>query len=189
MDNDKNIHCEENENIETQESTEQEETSTDEQPQTEQTTIEAQIEELKAQLEKEKSSYLFLMAEFDNFRKRTIKEKGELLRNGAESAMKSLLPVVDDFERSLQAMNDTHDVEAVKEGVDLIYHKFIKYLEQNGVKAIESTNADFDTEYHEAVAMVPMGDEENKGKIIDTVSKGYTLNDKVIRHAKVAVAQ
>ena len=190
MDNDKNIHCEENENIETQESTEQEETSTDEQPQTEQTTIEAQIEELKAQLDKEKSSYLFLMAEFDNFRKRTIKEKGELLRNGAESAMKSLLPVVDDFERSLQAMNDTHDVEAVKEGVDLIYHKFIKYLEQNGVKAINSdAGSDFDLEMHEAVTSFPTDDDAMKGKIIDTVLKGYTINDKVLRHSKVVVGQ
>ena len=180
MDNDKNIHCEENENIETQESTEQEETSTDEQPQTEQTTIEAQIEELKAQLEKEKSSYLFLMAEFDNFRKRTIKEKGELLRNGAESAMKSLLPVVDDFERSLQAMNDTHDVEA----------KFIKYLEQNGVKAINSdAGSDFDLEMHEAVTSFPTDDDAMKGKIIDTVLKGYTINDKVLRHSKVVVGQ
>ena len=103
--------------------------------------------------------------------------------------MKDLLPVVDDFERGLSAMAETTDAAAVKEGMDLIYNKFIKYLEQNGVKAIESTGTDFDTELHEAIAMVPSPDESQKGKVIDTVMKGYTLNDKVIRHSKVAVAQ
>ena len=103
--------------------------------------------------------------------------------------MKDLLPVVDDFERGLSAMAETTDAAAVKDGMDLIYNKFIKYLEQNGVKAIESTGTDFDTELHEAIAMVPSPDESQKGKVIDTVMKGYTINDKVIRHSKVAVAQ
>ncbi len=148
----------------------------------------AEIEKLKADLEKEKREYLFLMAEFDNFRKRTLKEKAELIKNGAESAMKGILPIVDDFERGLQAITDTEGAEAVKEGMVLIYNKFVKYLEQNGVKPMDSTGADFDDQLHEAVALVP-GPEEQKGKVIDTLQKGYTLNDKVIRHAKVAVGQ
>lgn len=148
----------------------------------------AELEKVKAELEKEKKEYLFLMADFDNFRKRTLKEKAELIKNGAESAMKGILPIVDDFERGLQAITDTEGAEAVKEGMVLIYNKFVKYLEQNGVKAMDSTGADFDDQYHEAVALVP-GSEDQKGKVIDTLQKGYTLNDKVIRHAKVAVGQ
>ena len=128
------------------------------------------------------------MAEFDNFRKRTLREKSEILRNGAESAMKGILPIVDDFERGLDAIKDTDNAEAVKEGMVLIYNKFIKYLEQNGVKQMESTGADFNDELHEAVALVP-GAPEQKGKVIDTLQKGYMLNDKVLRHAKVAVGQ
>lgn len=149
----------------------------------------SEIDQLKQQLETSNKEYMFLMAEFDNFRKRTIKEKAEIIRNATEKAMKELLPVVDDFERGLAAMDETTDAEAVKDGMELIYNKFIKYLEQNGVKAIESTGADFDTELHEAIAMVPSPDESQKGKVIDTVMKGYTINDKVIRHSKVAVAQ
>ena len=148
-----------------------------------------ELEQVKLQLEESKKEYMFLMAEFDNFRKRTIKEKADIIRNATERAMKDLLPVVDDFERGLAAMAETTDAEAVKEGMDLIYNKFIKYLEQNGVKAIDSTGADFDTELHEAIAMIPATDESQKGKVIDTVMKGYTINDKVIRHSKVAVAQ
>lgn len=149
----------------------------------------SETDQLKQQLEASKKEYMFLMAEFDNFRKRTIKEKAEIIRNATEKAMKDLLPVVDDFERGLSAMAETTDAAAVKGGMDLIYNKFIKYLEQNGVKAIESTGTDFDTELHEAIAMVPSPDESQKGKVIDTVMKGYTINDKVIRHSKVAVAQ
>lgn len=149
----------------------------------------SEIDQLKQQLESSNKEYMFLMAEFDNFRKRTIKEKAEIIRNATEKAMKELLPVVDDFERGLAAMAETTDAEAVKDGMELIYNKFIKYLEQNGVKAIDSTGADFDTELHEAIAMVPSPDESQKGKVIDTVMKGYTINDKVIRHSKVAVAQ
>ena len=157
----------------------------------------AQIDSLCKQLaaekektEKEKKEYLFLMAEFDNFRKRTLKEKGEIIRNAAESAMKGLLPIVDDFERGLEAVKSSTDAQAVKEGMELIYNKLIKYLGQNGVKAIESTGATFDPELHEAIAMVPVDDESQKGKVIDTPTKGYTINgDKVLRFAKVAVGQ
>ncbi|MDE7410856.1 MAG: nucleotide exchange factor GrpE [Paramuribaculum sp.] len=149
-----------------------------------------QLAEEKVKLEKEKKEYLFLMAEFDNFRKRTLKEKSEIIRNAAESAMKGLLPIVDDFERGLDAVKNATDPEAVKEGMQLIYNKLIKYLESNGVKAIESTGTDFDPEMHEAIAMVPVDDESQKGKVIDTPTKGYTINgDKVLRYAKVAVGQ
>lgn len=140
------------------------------------------------ELEKEKKEYLFLMAEFDNFRKRTLKEKSDIIRNAAESVLKGLLPILDDFERGLDAIRDTSDAESVKQGMQLIYNKLVKYLEQNGVKAMESTGAPFDADLHEAIAMVP-GDETSRGKVIDTVSKGYMLNDKVLRHAKVAVGQ
>lgn len=155
----------------------------------EKTQLEAKVADLEQQLEKEKKEYLFLMAEFDNFRKRTMKEKVEIIKNAAEKAMKDILPVIDDFERALQAMNDQKDVQGLKEGVELIYNKFIKYLEANGVKAIESDKAEFDTELHEAVANYPTPEEELKGKVIDTVQKGYKINDKVLRHAKVVVGQ
>lgn len=147
-----------------------------------------QLVETQQALEKEKKDYLFLMAEFDNFKKRTLREKSEIMRNGAEAAMKGLLPIVDDFERGLDAIKDTDNADAVKEGMVLIYNKFLKYLEQNGVKPMESTGADFNDELHEAVALVP-GAPEQKGKVIDTLQKGYMLNDKVLRHAKVAVGQ
>ena len=147
-----------------------------------------QLAQAQAAIEKEKKEYLFLMADFDNFRKRTLKEKAELIRNGAENAMKGLLPILDDFERGLDAISSSSDADAVKEGMQLIYNKFVKYLEQNGVKAMDSTGADFNDELHEAVALVP-GDSANKGKVIDTLQRGYMLNDKVLRHAKVAVGQ
>ncbi|MBR6639125.1 MAG: nucleotide exchange factor GrpE [Muribaculaceae bacterium] len=181
---------------ETAKQVEQEETEiVDNAPETEETQLsetellQKELEETKDQLEKEKKEYMFLMAEFDNFRKRTLKEKAEIIKTATERAMKDILPVIDDFERGLAAMKESNDAEALREGIEIIYNKFIKYLEQNGVKEIQSTDADFDTEYHEAIAMVPLGDEEKKGKVIDTVAKGYTLNDKVIRHAKVAVAE
>lgn len=147
------------------------------------------IEELTAALEKEKKEYLFLMAEFDNFRKRTIKEKAELIKNASADVMKGLLPIVDDFERGLKATENTEDASSVREGMQLIYHKLIKFLEKNGVKAIDPDDHEFDTERHEAISAVPVADEAQKGKILDTVEKGYTLNDKVIRHAKVVVGQ
>ena len=145
------------------------------------------IEELKAQLEHEKKEYLFLMADFENFRKRTLNEKAELIKNGAERAMRDLLPVVDDLERAMDAINKGGDLDSLKEGVDLIYNKFVKYLESQHVLAIDSTGKDFDTDIHEAVTTFPAPDPSMKGKVIDTTIKGYMINDKVLRHAKVVV--
>jgi molecular chaperone GrpE len=147
----------------------------------------AKIAELQEQLEHEKKEYLFLMADFENFRRRTLKEKSDLIKNGAESAMRDLLPVVDDFERALEAINKGGDLDSLKEGVDLIYNKFVKYLESQHVTAIDSTGKDFDTDVHEAVTMFPAADPSMKGKVIDTTIKGYMINDKVLRHAKVVV--
>lgn len=156
----------------------------------------SELEQLKdllaqkeAEVEKEKKEYLFLMAEFDNFRKRTLRERTDLVKTAAEKALKGILPIVDDFERGLDAIKDSTDAQVVKEGMELIYNKFVKYLADNGVKAIESTGSDFDTELHEAVAMVPAENDGEKGKVKDTVLKGYMINDKVLRHAKVVVAQ
>lgn len=152
--------------------------------------LQKELDATKEALEKEKKEYLFLMADFDNYRKRVVKEKGELIRNGAEKAMKGILPVVDDFERGLAATKDATDAAAVYEGMELIYNKFVKYLAENGVKAMDtSAGVDFDADMHEAVAIVPVPEDERKGKIIDTVQKGYMLNDKVLRHAKVVVGQ
>ena len=145
------------------------------------------IAELEEQIEHEKKEYLFLMADFENFRRRTQKEKADLIRNGTEGAMRDLLPVVDDLERALDAINKGGDLDSLKEGVDLIYNKFVKYLESQHVQAIESTGKDFDTDVHEAVTMFPAPDPSMKGKVIDTTIKGYMINDKVLRHAKVVV--
>lgn len=147
------------------------------------------LQQKEDEVEKEKKEYLFLMAEFDNFRKRTLRERTDLLKSAGEKVLKGLLPIVDDFERGLDAIKDSSDADAVKEGMILIYNKLIKYLADNGVKAMESTGAAFDTELHEAVAMVPADNETPKGNVKDTVLKGYTINDKVLRHAKVVVAQ
>ena len=145
------------------------------------------IADLEAAIEHEKKEYLFLMADFENFRRRTLKEKADLIKNGAESAMRDLLPVVDDLERALDAINKGGDLDSLKEGVGLIYNKFVKYLESQHVTAIDSTGKDFDTDYHEAVTMFPAPDPSMKGKVIDTTIKGYMINDKVLRHAKVVV--
>ena len=150
---------------------------------------EKKIEELQQQLEKEKKEYLFLMAEFDNFRKRTLKEKSEIIKNAGENVLKGLLPIMDDFERGIKAAENSPEGDSVKEGVSLIYNKLQKFLAQNGVKEIDPTDDNFDTEKHEAISVVPVPDEDKKGKILDTVEKGYTINDKVLRHAKVVVAQ
>ena len=145
------------------------------------------IAELKEQLEYQKKEYAFKLAEFDNYRKRTLKEKADLIKNGAESAMRDLLPVVDDLERALEAINKGGDLDSLKEGVGLIYNKFVKYLESQHVTAIDSTGKDFDTDVHEAVTMFPATDPSMKGKVIDTAVKGYMINDKVLRFAKVVV--
>lgn len=148
---------------------------------------EKKIAELEAELERQKREYAFKLAEFDNFRKRTLNEKAELIKNGAERAMRDLLPVVDDLERALDAINKGGDLDSLKEGVDLIYSKFVKYLESQHVTVIESTGKDFDTDVHEAVTMFPAPDPSMKGKVIDTAVKGYMINDKVLRYAKVVV--
>ena len=145
------------------------------------------IADLKEQLELQKKEYAFKLAEFDNYRKRTLNEKAELIKNGAESAMRDLLPVIDDLERALDAINKGGDLDSLKEGVNLIYNKFVKYLESQHVTAIDSTGKDFDTDVHEAVTMFPAPDPSMKGKVIDTPIKGYKINDKVLRYAKVVV--
>jgi len=143
---------------------------------------EAEIAELK-------DKYLRSVAEFDNYRKRTMKEKAELILNGSEKTITAILPIVDDMERAMANVEKADDMEAVKEGMELIYQKFQKTLENLGLKKIETADADFDTDFHEAIAMVPGMGDDKKGKILDCVQTGYKLNDKVIRHAKVAVGQ
>jgi molecular chaperone GrpE len=139
-----------------------------------------EVEELKKQL-------LYKTAEFENYRKRTLKEKAELILNGGEKTIAAILPVFDDFERAIA--DKSEDPKAIKEGVQMIFNKFTKTLEGLGVKKIETADKDFDVDYHEAIAMVPGMGDDKKGKVIDCVQTGYTLNDKVIRHAKVAVGQ
>ena len=152
-------------------------------------TADEKVERLKKELEQAKKEYLFLMAEFDNFRKRTLKEKQDLVKYGSQEAMRNLLPVVDDFERAIDSISKADDLDSAKEGINLIYNKFIKYLESNKVKAIDSTGKDFDTDYHEAITTFPAADEAMKGKVIDTTLKGYMIDDKVLRHAKVVVGK
>jgi molecular chaperone GrpE len=140
------------------------------------------------ELAKLNDSYLRLMAEYDNYRKRTIKEKADLIKTGGEKAFTGLLPVIDDFERAVKIFETATDLSSVKEGILLIYSKLMNYLQQNGVKPIETLGEDFDPEMNEAVATIPAMDEKQKGKVIDSIQTGYTLYDKVIRHAKVVVA-
>ena len=147
------------------------------------------LEVANEQIAELKDKYLRSVAEFDNYRKRTMKEKAELIVNGAEKAVSAILPVMDDMERALATAEKTEDVEALKEGMKLIFQKFEKCLKGLGVNKIETKDADFNTDYHEAVAMVPGMGDDKKGKVLDCVQTGYTLNDKVIRHAKVAVGQ
>lgn len=151
--------------------------------------LKQQVLDAEAKVAKEKKEYLFLMAEFDNFRKRTVKEKADIIKNASENVLKGLLPIVDDFERGLEASAKSDDPGSIRQGMELIYQKLVKFLAQNGVKPIDSTGKPFDSELHEAIAMVPVDDESKKGVVIDTPSKGYTINDKVLRHAKVAVGQ
>lgn len=158
-------------------------------PLTHEEQLEKELEEAQTAIEEQKDKYLRLSAEFDNYRKRTMKEKAELILNGGEKSISSILPIVDDFERALKNMETATDVAAVKEGVELIYNKFMTVLGQNGVKVIETKEQPLDTDYHEAIAVIPAPDEALKGKILDCVQTGYTLNDKVIRHAKVVVGE
>ena len=161
------------------------EATAEEAPQAEENPLEKLEEKLKEQEDKN----LRLRAEFENFRKRTIKEKAELIINGAEKTVQAMLPVVDDMERALDNAQKSDDVEALREGMDLIYKKLMKALEGLGVKPIDAVGKEFDVDFHEAIAMVPGMGDDKKGKVIDCVQTGYTINDKVIRHAKVAVGQ
>lgn len=166
--------------------------STDETENTDEKAEETEKDPLEAaneQIAELKDKYLRSVAEFDNYRKRTMKEKAELIVNGAEKAVSAILPVMDDMERALATAEKTEDVEALKEGMKLIFQKFEKCLKGLGVNKIDTKDADFNTDYHEAVAMVPGMGDDKKGKVLDCVQTGYTLNDKVIRHAKVAVGQ
>lgn len=156
---------------------------------TEEEKLAQELEEANKVIEEQKDKYLRLSAEFDNYRKRTMKEKAELILNGAEKTISSILPIVDDFERALKNMETATDVAAVKEGVELIYNKFMSVLGQDGVKVIETKEKPLDTDFHEAIAVIPTPDKSLKGKILDCVQTGYTLNDKVIRHAKVVVGE
>lgn len=142
---------------------------------------------VQEEAEKWKDKYIRLAAEFDNYKKRTLKEKSELILNGSEKTISTILPILDDFERALA--DKTEDPKTIKEGFDLIFKKFLKALETLGVNKIETDDADFNVDYHEAIAMVPGVGDDKKGKVIDCVQTGYKLNDKVIRHAKVAVGQ
>ena len=135
-----------------------------------------------------KDAHLRLMAEYDNYRKRTIKEKAELIKNGGERVLVNLLPIIDDFERAMQNVTPEADCKSITDGINLIYNKFLSYLKQNGVQPIPASGEDFDDELFDAIATVPAQDEDSKGKVIDCVLTGYKLNDKVIRHAKVVVA-
>ena len=145
------------------------------------------LEKAEKEIEQLKDQYLRARAEFENYRKRTIKEKAELILNGGEKTITAILPVLDVFERALA--DTTEDPEAIKQGMELIFHKFVKTLEGLGVKKIETEDKPFDVDYHEAIAMVPGMGDDKKGMVIDCVQTGYMLNDKVIRHAKVAVGQ
>ncbi len=147
------------------------------------------LEKALAEIEQLKTQMLYKTAEFDNYRKRTLKEKAELILNGGEKAVSAILPIIDDMERAIENGAKTDDIAVVREGMELIYHKMMKALEGLGVKEIETQDADFNTDVHEAVAMVPGMGDDKKGKVIDCLQKGYQLNDKVIRHAKVAVGQ
>lgn len=178
-----NLNCQNNENsnCECECNCENQEDETD--------NLSAQLDELKAKNTELNDQYLRLLADYDNYRKRTLREKSELIKNGGESALTSILPVVDDFERAIANIHSAKDLEAIKEGVELIYGKFISYLNQNNVTAIETEEMPFDTDLHDAITTIPAPAEHLKGKVVDCVQKGYKLNDKVIRFAKVVVGE
>lgn len=167
----------------------QNEQAEDQMPLTREEELEQELAKAQETIEDQKDKFLRLSAEFDNYRKRTMKEKAELVLNGGEKCLGSILPIVDDFERAIKTMERATDVNAVKEGVELIYTKFINVLGQNGVKIIETKELPLNTDFHEAIAVIPAPAEELKGKILDCVQTGYTLNDKVLRHAKVVVGE
>lgn len=163
--------------------------SEDTQAEEEVNTLENQLAKAQSELENQRRDYLFLAADFDNYRKRTRREITEIIRNGGENVLKGLLPIIDDFERGLKAAENATDASSVVEGMTLIYNKLVKFMESMGVKEMQSTGEEFNPDLHEAVAQVPAPTDDMKGKVLDTIQKGYTINDKVLRHAKVAVAQ
>ena len=175
----------ENENGVNEESCEQQET----QELTAEKQLQKELDEANEKITILEDKYLRQVAEFDNYRKRTVKEKAELIKNGGERAIESILPVLDDFERALANMSKNESAAEIMTGVELIYNKFVGILRQNGLQKIETEGADFNTDFHEAIAIIPAPTEELKGKVLDCVQTGYTLNDKVIRHAKVAVGE
>lgn len=151
--------------------------------------LQKELDEANEKVATLEDKYLRQVAEFDNYRKRTIKEKAELIKNGGERAIESILPVLDDFERAMANMSKNEGAAEIMTGIELIYNKFVGILKQNGLQKIETEGADFNTDFHEAIAMIPAPTEELKGKVLDCIQTGYTLNDKVIRHAKVAVGE
>ena len=181
-----------NEEAVAEETVQAEENAQEEAP-AEEKTVEEQLADMLAEAQQmvseERDKYLRLSAEFDNYRKRTIKEKAELVKNGGERVMEAILPVLDDFERALSNLSKDENAAEILTGVELIYNKFVGILKQNGLQKIETEGAEFNTDFHEAIALVPTPDESLKGKVLDCVQAGYTLNDKVIRHAKVAVGE
>lgn len=184
----------ENEDTQKEDPVEETDKKADESETTEETvnsedTDEDPLEKAQKEIEELKTQMLYKAAEFDNYRKRTLKERAELILNGGEKVITTILPIIDDMERAIENGAKTDDPKVLREGMDLIHQKFIKTLEAQGVSIIETENADFDTDVHEAVAMVPGMGDDKKGKVIDCLQKGYKLNDKVIRHAKVAVGQ
>ena len=190
---DKEIKNEEtvNENVEEQETAAEEQTDAADTQKEEkkELTPEEKIAELEKQVEELKNQQLYKVAEFDNFRKRVMQEKADLIKNGGAKVITTLLPIIDDLERAQQNMDNYEDVEAVKEGLNLIIDKFFKLLAQEGLKKMDVVGQPFDSDLHEAIAMVPGQPDEQKGKVMDCLTAGYTLNDKVIRYAKVAVAE
>lgn len=151
--------------------------------------LQKELDEANDKIATLEDKYLRQAAEFDNYRKRTIKEKAEIIKNGGERAIESILPVLDDFERALANMAKDENAAEIMTGIELIYNKFVGIMKQNGLQKIETEGATFDTDFHEAIAIIPAPSEELKGKVLDCVQTGYTLNDKVIRHAKVAVGE
>ena len=151
--------------------------------------LQKKLDEANDKIATLEDKYLRQAAEFDNYRKRTIKEKAEIIKNGGERAIESILPVLDDFERALANMAKDENAAEIMTGIELIYNKFVGIMKQNGLQKIETEGATFDTDFHEAIAIIPAPSEELKGKVLDCVQTGYTLNDKVIRHAKVAVGE
>jgi molecular chaperone GrpE len=147
------------------------------------------VAELEEKLKELSDKHLRLQAEFDNFRKRTVKEKADLIKSGGESVLTGILPIIDDFERAIQSLKDVPEDDAGKQGTLLIYSKFREFLKQNNVKEIEALHKDFDVDIHEALTKIPAPEEKLKGKVVDVIQKGYTLNDKVIRYAKVVVGE